>query len=104
MVLGHVPRLFAAARPPLARRLSALCRREPAAWSASSALLSRTDDALLDDSLFMSARHTSAGNEAELAVYPGGAHGVGHFGPHQHTALGRKCHERIEAFLEGYLD
>ena len=32
-------------------------------------------DALLDDSLFMHARWIAAGNEAELAVYPGGAHG-----------------------------
>lgn len=33
-----------------------------------------TRDALLDDSLFMAARWTTAGNRAELAVYPGGAH------------------------------
>lgn len=83
---------------PLYADVSQLRGLPPALFSVG------TDDALLDDSLFMSARYTSAGNEAELAVYPGGAHGVGHFGPHQHTALGRKCHERIEAFLEGYLD
>ena len=34
-----------------------------------------TADALLDDSLFMHARWAAAGNEAELAIYPGGAHG-----------------------------
>ncbi|GAK45612.1 alpha/beta hydrolase domain-containing protein [Tepidicaulis marinus] len=34
-----------------------------------------TQDALLDDSLFMHARWVAAGNKAELAVYPGGAHG-----------------------------
>ncbi|ABS62095.1 Alpha/beta hydrolase fold-3 domain protein [Parvibaculum lavamentivorans DS-1] len=34
-----------------------------------------TRDALLDDSLFMHARWTAAGNKAELAVFPGGAHG-----------------------------
>tara|TARA_R110000868_G_scaffold29322_7_gene108997 strand:- start:7070 stop:8035 length:966 start_codon:yes stop_codon:yes gene_type:complete len=34
-----------------------------------------TRDALLDDSLFMHARWIAAGNEAELGVYPGGAHG-----------------------------
>jgi acetyl esterase/lipase len=34
-----------------------------------------TQDALVDDSLFMHARWIAAANEAELAVYPGGAHG-----------------------------
>ena len=62
-----------------------------------------TDDPLLDDSLFMAARWASAGNEAELAVWPGGAHGVGHFGPHAKTALGRRCHARIEEFLDAHL-
>ena len=32
-----------------------------------------TKDALLDDTLFMHARWVAAGNEAELAIYPGGA-------------------------------
>lgn len=34
-----------------------------------------TKDALLDDSLFMSARWAAAGNAAELDVYPGACHG-----------------------------
>ena len=34
-----------------------------------------TCDALVDDTLFMYARWIAAGNPAELAVYPGGAHG-----------------------------
>ena len=34
-----------------------------------------TKDALLDDTLFMHARWVAAGNEAELAIHPGGAHG-----------------------------
>ncbi len=33
-----------------------------------------TRDSLLEDSLFMHARWLAAGNDAELAVYPGGAH------------------------------
>jgi acetyl esterase len=32
-------------------------------------------DALLDDTLFMHARWVAAGNETDLAIYPGGAHG-----------------------------
>lgn len=32
-------------------------------------------DPLLDDSLFLYARWLAAGNDAELAVYPGGVHG-----------------------------
>jgi acetyl esterase len=34
-----------------------------------------TKDALLDDTLFMHARWVAAGNEAELAIYPGAPHG-----------------------------
>lgn len=34
-----------------------------------------TRDSLLEDTLFMHARWVAAGNEAELAVYPGGIHG-----------------------------
>jgi len=34
-----------------------------------------TSDLLLDDTLFMHARWSAAGNSSELAVYPGGAHG-----------------------------
>jgi acetyl esterase/lipase len=34
-----------------------------------------TNDALLDDSLFMHARWRAAGNVAELAIYPGAVHG-----------------------------
>lgn len=38
-----------------------------------------TRDPLLDDSLFMYSRWLSAGNDAELAVYSGGAHGFDAF-------------------------
>lgn len=34
-----------------------------------------TRDALMDDSLFMHGRWIAAGNEGELGIYPGGAHG-----------------------------
>lgn len=52
-------------------------------------------DLLVDDTLFMAARWTAAGNEAELAVWPGS--------PHVHVALDEPNAEpaltRIEAFL-----
>ncbi len=51
---------------PLYADLAGMC---PALFSVG------TSDALLDDSLFMHARWIAAGNPAELAIYPGGAHG-----------------------------
>ena len=36
-------------------------------------------DPLLDDSLFMSARWSAAGNDAELLVYPEAVHGFNAF-------------------------
>ena len=58
-----------------------------------------TLDPLLDDSLFMYARWVAAGNEAELAVWPGGVHGFNAF-PNE---LARQANERIDAFLEAQL-
>jgi acetyl esterase/lipase len=55
-----------------------------------------TLDVFLDDSLFMAARWIAAGNEAELAVWPGGIHGFTLF-PHPLEQAGNK---RIEAFLK----
>ena len=54
-----------------------------------------TCDALLDDSLFMYTRWIAAGNQAELAVYPGGAHGFNAFP----FALAEQANVRIDAFL-----
>jgi acetyl esterase/lipase len=54
-----------------------------------------TKDALLDDSLFMYARWLAAGNDAELAIYPGGAHGFTAF-PY---ALAKAANARMDAFL-----
>ena len=61
-----------------------------------------TDDALLDDTLFMAARWAQHAN-ADVALWPGGAHGVGHFGPHAKTALGARAHARIEEWMESFL-
>ena len=54
-----------------------------------------TKDALLDDTLFMHARWVAAGNEAELAVYPGGAHGFTLFP----SDLSRSAIIGMDAFL-----
>lgn len=54
-----------------------------------------TRDALLDDSLFMHARWIAAGNQAELAVYPGGAHGFTAFP----FTLATSANARMDAFL-----
>lgn len=54
-----------------------------------------TLDPFLDDSLFVYARWIAAGNEAELAVYPGAPHGFNAIG-HPHAAA---ANVRIDAFL-----
>jgi acetyl esterase/lipase len=58
-----------------------------------------TLDAFLDDSLFVYARWIAAGNEAELAVYPGGLHGFNMF-PY---ALAQEANARIDAFLKTHI-
>lgn len=54
-----------------------------------------TRDALLDDSRFMHARWVAAGNAAELAVWPGGAHGFTAFP----GGLAAAANGRMDAFL-----
>jgi acetyl esterase len=55
-----------------------------------------TLDPLLDDSLFMASRWTAAGNEAELAVYPGGIHAFNAFP----IPLAEKANNRIIDFIK----
>lgn len=55
-----------------------------------------TLDPLLDDSMFMYARWISAGNEAELAIYPGAPH-VFNMAP---MPLAAGANARIDAFLK----
>jgi acetyl esterase len=50
---------------------------------------------LLDDSMFMYARWLAAGNQAELAIYPGGVHGLDDFP----IKLGEQARERMLAFV-----
>jgi acetyl esterase len=71
---------------PLYADVKGLC---PALFSVG------TRDALLDDTLFMHARWIAAGNDAELAIYPGGAHGFTLF-PNR---LADEACTRAEAFL-----
>src|SRR5216684_2009544 len=71
---------------PLYADLKGLC---PALFSVG------TSDALLDDTLFMYARWIAAGNDAELAIYPGGAHGFTLFP----NALSQSVAARMDAFL-----
>jgi len=54
-----------------------------------------TADALLDDTLFMHGRWVAAGNEVELAVYPGGAHGFTLFP----NAIADRAAAAMDAFL-----
>ena len=54
-----------------------------------------TRDALVDDSLFMYGRWAAAGNPAELAVHPGGAHGFTAFP----LAVSRAANATIDGFL-----
>lgn len=58
-----------------------------------------TADALRDDTLFMASRWAAHGLPCELEVYPGAAHGVGHFGPHEHSSQGPQINARVDAYL-----
>ncbi len=71
---------------PLYADLKGLC---PALFSVG------TSDALLDDTLFMHARWIAAGNAADLAIYPGGAHGFTLFP----NTLATEASGRMDAFL-----
>jgi acetyl esterase len=71
---------------PLYADLAGLC---PALFTVG------TKDALLDDTLFMHARWIAAGNRADLAIYPGGAHGFTLFP----NGLAEKAAARMDTFL-----
>jgi len=75
---------------PLYADLANLC---PALFSVG------TKDALLDDTLFMHGRWVAAGNEAELAIYPGAPHGFTLFP----SELAKSATARMDAFLNRVL-
>jgi len=58
-----------------------------------------TEDPLLEDTLFMQARWAAAGNDAELAVYPGGIHAFDAFP----VKIGGRALDRINRFVAGLL-
>lgn len=55
-----------------------------------------TLDPLLDDTLFMYGRWLAAGNEADLAIYPGGVHG---FNLQPGLKIGGEANRRVDEFL-----
>ena len=59
-----------------------------------------TMDPLRDDTLFMHARWVGAGNEAALAVYPGGVHGFNA----QPLEIARKANERMNEFIKSAVE
>lgn len=77
------------ADPDVSRLLADLSGLPPALFTVG------TEDPLLDDTLFMFDRWVAAGNPAELAIYPGGAHGFDGFP----VALAGTALERMYAFL-----
>ena len=54
-----------------------------------------TSDPLIDDTLFMYTRYIAAGNRAELAIYPGGAHAFNVFP----IAIAEQANARRDTFL-----
>lgn len=106
---GNAPRLVirtidiekffdAYAPPPLDRRNPDLSPLYADLHGLPPALFTvGTCDLLLDDSLFMYARWIAAGNEAELAIYPGGPHAFTLFS----MSLATVANERCDGFLRG---
>lgn len=87
---AYAPDVSQRRNPDMSALYAELSRMPPALFSVG------TLDPFLDDSLFVYARWIAAGNEAELAVYPGAPHGFNAIG-HPHAAA---ANARIDAFLK----
>jgi acetyl esterase/lipase len=80
---------------PLYANLSNL---PPALFTVGSA------DPLLDDSLFLASRYCVGGNNyAELVIYEGGEHGIGHFGLQEDEEMGKRARQYTYDFMNQYL-
>ena len=55
-----------------------------------------TEDPLLDDTLFTYSRWLAAGNEAQIAVYPGAPHAF----PLMPIGIGKQANQRSHAFIK----
>jgi acetyl esterase len=86
---AYAPDVSQRRNPDISAVYAELSRLPPALFTVG------TLDPFLDDSLFVYARWIAAGNEAELAVYPGAPHAFNLMG-HPHAAA---ANARIDAFL-----
>ncbi len=59
-----------------------------------------TWDPLVDDTLFMATRWLAAGNDTELAIYPGGVHAFDAFP----TTIAANARERMHTFIRNAVD
>ena len=87
---AYAPNVAQRRDPDLSAVYANLQDQPPAQFSVG------TLDPFLDDSLFLFARWIAAGNEAELAIYPGAPHAFTIL-PHPHAA---PANARIDAFLQ----
>ena len=86
---AYAPDVAQRRNPDMSALYAQLVHLPPALFSVG------TLDPFLDDSLFLYARWIAAGNEAELAVYPGAPHGFNIIG-HPHAS---GANARIDTFL-----
>jgi acetyl esterase/lipase len=87
---AYAPDVSQRRNPDLSAHYAKLNDMPPALFSVG------TGDPFLDDSLFMHARWIAAGNEAELAVYPGGIHAFNMFP----FPMADEANARIDGFLK----